>query len=416
MEEILSMSTKELERLRVLQKTLEKELTQKEAADLLNLSDRQVRKLIKKLKIEGAKALISKKRGKPSNRQKEKKFKSHVLNIIQEKYSDFGPTLIQEKLDENHLIKLGKETIRQWMIKHLLWTAKQKKKNLHPLRERKACFGQLIQIDGSHHDWFEGRGPKCVLIVFIDDATSKLTSLHFSEGESLEAYFVALKKHLLKFGRPKELYSDHFSVFEAPQQKDHLTQFKRALNCLDISIRLASSPQAKGRVERANRILQDRLVKEMRLRGISSIEEANRFLGQFISFYNHKFSKEPASTFDAHRSLEPRTPLSRILSRYEERTVLKDLSFQFHNTYYQILQQPSSLQGKKIEVRLIHGKMCVFLGDKKLKVRELMQIKQPERSKDLILNWKEERGVKSQPSWHPWKSHNTKEQHLRNVV
>jgi transposase len=419
MGEIIQMSIKELERLRVLQKTVERELTQKQASLLLNLTERQVRKLIRNFKKEGVKSLISKKRGKPSNRQKEERLKKEVLKIISEKYKDFGPTLIQEKLKENHQISIGVETVRQWMSQSKLWFPKKKKQKTHPLRRKRDCFGELIQIDGSHHAWFEERGQPCVLLVFIDDATGKLTSLHFSEGESLEGYFASLKKHLFKYGRPKALYSDHFSVFEGTVYKDNLTQFHKALKTLDIQLILANSPQAKGRVERANRTLQDRLVKEMRLKGISSIKEANAYVQEFIEKYNHKFSKEPASSFNAHRSLDAQFDLDRCLTRYEERTLTKDLLFQFHNTFYKILEPIKWFKGQTVEIR-VNPRMRIFLKDKELKFKPLNEIIDKHSIDSLPLKWKKSRGAKFQPSSHPWKNPSYKQdlkyKEMRKVV
>lgn len=404
MEEILNMSIKELERYKILFQVQEKKLSQKKAAELLKISDRQVRNLLRIVEEQGPKALISKKRGKSSNRRANPSLKQEVLTLIQTKYENFGPTLICEKLQENHQIKLSDETIRQWMSQINLWIPKKKRQKTHPLRKRKDCFGELIQIDGSHHFWFEERGQKCVLIVFIDDATGKLTSLHFSKGESLDAYFAALEKHLIKYGTPRALYSDHFSVFEGTIHKDTLTHFRRALNSLNIGLILAHSPQAKGRVERANQTLQDRLIKEMRLKRISSIEEANAYLPEFIEIYNNKFSKEPVSSFDAHRSLEPNFDLNRFLTRYEERTLTKDLVFQFHSTFYKILEPLRWFKGQKVEVRsFTDGSMRVFLKDKELEFKPLNEIIQNPNT-IVFSEWKKTRGVKFQASSHPWKN------------
>jgi transposase len=399
----------------------EKKLSQKKAAELLKISDRQVRNLLDKIEDQGPKALVSKKRGKPSNRTIHSSVKQQVLSLIQTKYEDFGPTFIVEKLQQHHQINLSDETIRQWMSQINLWIPKKKRRKTHPLRKRRDCVGELIQIDGSHHAWFENRGPECVLLVFIDDATGQLTSLHFSEGESLEGYFAALKKQLLKHGRPRAFYSDHFSVFEGTVYKDNLTQFTRALKTLDIQLIKAHSPQAKGRVERANRTLQDRLLKEMRLKGISTIEEANEYAEEFIKIYNNKFSKEPASNFDAHRPLEPKFDLHRFLTRYEERTLTKDLVFQFHNTFYKILEPTHWFKGQKVEIRrCMDGLMRVFLKDKQLKFNPLSEV-EPDKFLDYSsLEWNNPKGVKSQPSTHPWKNHsyhqNLKHKEGRKVV
>ena len=280
MKEVFNMSKQELEKYRVLSAIQNKEISQIKGAEILELTTRQVRNLLGNLNLEGPEGLISKKRGKPSNRCFLPKFKNEVLRIIQQNYLDFGPTLVKEKLFEKHQITISIETLRSWMTEAHYWNPKQRKRNIHRLRTRKVCFGELIQIDGSHHDWFEGRREKCVLLVFIDDATSKITSLYFAEGESLDAYFTCLEKHINKYGVPRQIYSDRFSVFESSKEES-LTHFKYALKLLNISHITAKTPQAKGRVERVNQTLQDRLIKEMRLRNIVSIEEANEFVKEY---------------------------------------------------------------------------------------------------------------------------------------
>ena len=206
----------------------------------------------------------------------------------------------------------------------------KKHQHIYPLRPRREFFGELIQIDASHHHWFENRADKCALIVFIDDATSKITSMFFCEIECLEGYFIAFKNHITKYGRPLGLYSDRHAIFGG-SEKIHHAQFIRAIKELDIESILASSPQAKGRVERVNKTLQDRLIKEMRLRNICSIDDANRYLPEFIEEFNKKFSKEPRGQYDAHRPLDSGYDLERTLTRCETRTLSKDLSFSFNS-------------------------------------------------------------------------------------
>jgi transposase InsO family protein len=399
MEEVFTMSKKELERHQIISAVKNKQITQIKAANLLDISTRQVRNILTKYIKNGSQALISKKRGKRGNNSYDDTFKSKTLKLIEEKYQDFGPTLAAEKLLENHQIKISNETLRTWMIEKNLWIPKQRKKAKHRLRHRKECYGELIQVDGSHHDWFEGRREKCVLIVFIDDATSRITSLYFAEGESLNAYFKALEHHIVKHGIPKQIYSDRFSVFQSckEEEKGTLTQFKYALKLLNISHITAQTPQAKGRVERVNQTLQDRLVKEMRLKGISTIEEANEFLKGYIEKHNLKFSKEPISSFNAHRPLE--IDLSRVLSRYEERTLSNTLSIQFHNRIYQICEDLP--KNARIEIRKqLDGELRMFFKDKELKYVRFDEIIYKEQTKDL--KW-ETREWKSRKATHPWK-------------
>jgi hypothetical protein len=400
--EFLSMNKKEIDRVTLLTQVKAGLLTQVKAGELLGISDRQVRNLLIKLEKLGPKGIISQKRGKPSNRQTKTSSKGLILRIIQEHYEDFGPTLAIEKLKEHHHIVISRETLRKWLIEAHLWTPKVKKRTRHLLRKRREFFGEMIQGDGSHHDWFENDHP-CVLLIFIDDATSKITAARFEEAESLDGYFEILRQHLVKYGRPTSLYTDHFSVFESSLKKENLTQFQRALKVLGIKWIGANSPQAKGRVERCNRTLQDRLIKEMRIRNIKSIREGNAFLEEYLADFNDKFSKEPMKLADLHRPLERGIDLSRTLSKYEERTLTKDLTFQFHNTHYKISEPIKGIyHGTKIELRSDrNGNFRGFIGNKELKFSRLDEIIEPE-CKIINLAWSTKH-VEARKSNHPWK-------------
>ena len=229
------------------------------------------------------------------------------MTLVRENYIDFGPTFASEKLAEDHGLKVSRETLRKWMQDAGMWLSRKQRRTFHQPRLRRECFGELIQIDGSDHHWFEDRGPACTLLVFIDDATSTLMHLQFVKSESTFSYFGALERYLEAHGRPVAFYSDKHTVFRVAQQgaqSGHgMTQFGRALNELSIEILCANSSQAKGRVERANRTLQDRLVKELRLAGISDMEDANAFLPDFMERYNARFAKAPRRPDDLHRAL-----------------------------------------------------------------------------------------------------------------
>jgi hypothetical protein len=404
MGEVVKMSDKELHRYGLILKVIEKRITQKQAAELLHLSDRQVRNLITCYIRNGAKGLTSKQRGKPSNRAFSPKLKSNVMALIREKYPDFSPTFACEKLLQYHDIKISKETLRKWMMQGNLWISRKHHNRLHLSRPRRDHFGELIQIDASIHPWFEDRGEKCALIVFIDDATSRLTSLFFCESECLNGYFNGLEIHIKKYGRPCGLYSDRHAIFGGGNNMKQ-SQFTRALRELDIKNILATSPQAKGRVERVNRTLQDRLIKEMRLRNISTIEEANRYLPEFVEEFNKKFSKEPRGQIDAHRPLASGCDLERTLTRCETRTLSKSLSFSFYNKNFQILESniAKGLQ-KKVEIRVNNdGTFRVFQGDRELKYTPTEQIEEREilDSKEKI-TWKT-KNTYHPPLGHPWK-------------
>jgi hypothetical protein len=295
-------------------------------------------------------------------------------------------------------------------LKEIFGSQEKKRQNLHPIRPRRDYFGELIQIDGSHHHWFEDRAEKCVLIVFIDDATSKITSLFFCAKECLQGYFIALREHILKYGRPLSLYSDRHAIFGGSDRIHH-AQFIRATKELGIGSILASSPQAKGRVERVNQTLQDRLIKEMRLRNICTIEDANSYLPEFIEEFNRKFSKKPRGQFDAHRPLDSGYDLERILARHEVRTLSKDLCISFHSKFYKIMepQMINRLRNQKIEIREgVDDRIRIFYRDKELKYVLLENYKDEHKvidSKEKMV-WGIGRGGNSHPGVdHPWKKY-----------
>jgi hypothetical protein len=257
-----------------------------------------------------------------------------VLSIVRQRYADFGPTLAQEKLVELHKLAPSVETLRKWMITEELWVPrKQRVGRPHQPRHRRTCRGELVQLDGSLHHWFEDRGKRCTLLVFVDDATSGIMGLHFCKEESANSYFVAMKRYLEQHGKPVALYGDRSSIFRVNGDRGGggigLTQFGMGLQTLEIGMICANSPQAKGRVERANGTLQDRLIKEMRLQGISTMEAANAWTGHFIEDYNRRFSVPPLSENDLHRPLQPDEDLSRALCHKTRRKVSKNLTFNY---------------------------------------------------------------------------------------
>ncbi|HSW62378.1 MAG TPA: ISNCY family transposase [Dissulfurispiraceae bacterium] len=336
------MSKKELTRLEIMQRLKDKRLSQKEAAQIIGVSTRQVRRMWRVYQNEGAKGLVSRRRGKPSNHQLDAGMVQQAIDLIKEKYSDFGPTLAHEKLVELHGLKLSDESVRHLMIVEGIWKSKRAKKpSFHQMRERRACYGEMVQIDGSEHAWFEERGPKCTLLVYIDDATGLLMELLFVPAETFFAYGEATHHYVERYGKPVAFYSDKHGIFRVNQARplgttSGLTQFGRAMQELDIQIICANSPQAKGRIERANQTLQDRLVKELRLRGISDLETANAFLPEFREDYNRRFAVLPRSTHDAHRPLLKTDPLDLILTHQETRSLSKNWTLQFKHVIYQI--------------------------------------------------------------------------------
>jgi len=306
---LLTMSIKELDRLSVVHKIIDKRLTQALGAQQLGLTIRQVKRLVRKYKQYGAESLVSKQRGQVSNNKFSDKKIADIKELVSTHYYDFGPTFAAEKLIEKHGIRVSKETLRQWMVDWGLWKARrQKQAQIHPQRDRRECCGELIQIDGSPHPWFEDRGPKCCLLVAIDDATSRLCSLHFEPTETTAGYFKLMGKYINNYGIPLATYSDKHGIFRInlpTAGEDTETQFGRAARQLGIEVICAHSPQAKGRVERANKTLQDRLVKEMRLLGISDIEAANTYLPTFMEDHNNRFAVDAQSSENAHRKMLP---------------------------------------------------------------------------------------------------------------
>jgi transposase len=327
------MSERDLHRVEVLVQVDDRRLSIDHAASMLDLTRRQVFRLLKRYRQDGASAIRHGARGKPPNNRIHKAKRDYALSLIKEDYVDFGPTLASEMLAEHHGLKVSRETLRKWMVEDGIWLSRKQRRTFHQPRLRRECYGELIQIDGSEHRWFEDRGAPCTLLVFIDDATSTLMELRFVKSESTFSYFEALERYLTTYGRPVAFYSDKHSVFRVPKPSEHMTgmtQFGRALAELQIEILCANTSQAKGRVERANRTLQDRLVKELRISGISDMEAANAFLPGFMERYNGRFAKPAARLDNLHRALnvEP-DRLAEIFCLRDKRYVSKDLTLKY---------------------------------------------------------------------------------------
>lgn len=369
MTEIISMSQKELERIPVLDRLLNKEIKLKEAAKILNISIRQAGRLKKRYKAMEAKGLIHGNRGKPSNHKIPIAEVDRIMQIVIEKYHDFGPTLAWEKLDENGEHPFSVERLRQEMIVRKLHKAKRRRiSSVHSPRERRDMVGELIQLDGSPHDWFEGRGGNgiCTLLVFIDDASGRLMHLELVDSESSFSYFDAVKCYLLRHGKPLAWYVDKHSVFKIskslegsadPNDTIAQTQFGRAMQTLGIEIICANSPQAKGRVEKTNQTLQDRLVKELRLREINDKESANKYLLGFANAFNDKFAVVPKSKTNAHRQLSETelSNLTDILSIHELRTVSKAVTVHYQNLTYKLNVGRLAYKYRNAKVMIVHS-------------------------------------------------------------
>jgi hypothetical protein len=335
---VVSMSEREFSRLDVLSDLDARRIRIGDACDLLGLKRRQVFRLLRGLRDRGAVALVSARRSRPSNNRLPAQVRDLAVAIIRERYCDFGPTLAGEKLAQLHGCRVSRETLRKWMIEDGLWLDRRRRLPLvHQPRNRRSRIGELIQIDGSDHDWFEGRAPRCSLIAYIDDATSRLMHAAFVPSESTFDYLRETKSYVVRYGRPIAFYSDKFSVFRVNRKDaaggDGMTQFARALHEINIDIICANSSQAKGRVERAFSTLQDRLVKELRLAGVASIAAANAFLPAFMTDYNARFGKEPAQAEDGHRPMTD-CVLDDVFAWKEDRTVTKNLTLQYDKVLF----------------------------------------------------------------------------------
>jgi transposase len=409
------MTKKEVFRAEIFVRIAQGHISKTQAAHELNISLRHVLRLNKEYGRIGREALLSKRRGKPSNHQLPNKVTERVIDLVaREAYAGFRPTFMCEKLFELHRIKLSKETVRRLMIQAGVWSAKSKKRPVvHQQRTRRARYGELVQIDGSPHDWFEGRGERCSLLVYIDDATGR-TYGKFAPTESSEAYMDTTREYIKKIGMPRCFYSDKHGIFRINRpgytKEMALTQFGRALKELNIELICANSPQAKGRVERANLTLQDRLVKDMRLAHVTNIEEANQFLEKsaYWARFNKKFARQPVSKENAHRSMPLGCNLEEVLCFKETRVVTKNLELQYDNVLYQILPEDWSrgLCGARVSIiKKLDGSIFIEYKGRKIRFREYgKQIcAGPEIDSKQIDRFLREKLPRVVPANHPWK-------------
>lgn len=334
--ELIALTAKEVHRLEVLSQLIEGGRTQIAAAAALALSTRQVRRLLRRYQRDGAAGLASRKRGRRPNNALDPERIARILEYCGGPYVGFGPTFAAEKLRERNAIDVNRETLRRLLMRNGLWRGKHRKLARHLPRDRREQFGELIQADGSPHDWFEGRAPRCSLLCTIDDATSRVGAARFEDAETTDGYFALFAQHFTRHGLPRAVYVDRHEIFRINQTNvdaDENTQVGRALEELGVELICASSPQAKGRIERLNRTWQDRLTKELRLRTISSIAQANAFLPQWINDHNQRFAVAPSSPIDAHRRIA-RTHLDHALCRKYQRVLSRHGTVQLDNVLY----------------------------------------------------------------------------------
>lgn len=413
---LLAMSKRDIDRHDVLKRLIRKEIKRSHAAKLLKLTARHVTRLKQAFITCGAAALIHKQRGKPSHNRLSEKDRVKIVVLLKERYFDFGPTLAAEKLLELHKIRHDPKTIRAIQMKEGLWKPRRSKaKDEHRAwRQRRSAYGEMLQFDGSYHNWFEGRGgiKEACLLATIDDATGKLVQLMFAPHEGVFPVFAFWRAYVEIHGKPRQIYMDRFSTYKmnsaaAKDNPDLRTQFQRALTELRIEPLFANSPQAKGRVERLFDTLQDRLVKELRLARISTVEEANCFLKEkFVPSFNEKFSVEPMSSSDLHQALteKEKKGLSSIFSRQEKRTVQNDFTFSFQNQWYQLTEnQPATVCKKDAVTVEEHLDRTIHI---RLRGKELNHAILPERPKQatssFVITKSAPQTMKPQAD-HPWR-------------
>ena len=379
MEDILTMSQDELKRLHIIRKAIDKRIKQREAAEVLGLSQRQIRRLVKRVREESDQGIIHRLRGVKSHRAISEVIKNKALALCRGIYVGFNPTFASEKLFERNKIKVGRETLRQWFIAEGIAYEKRKARPHRRWRPRKAHCGEMVQMDGSHHDWFEGRGEPCVLMGYIDDASSRAYA-RFCEYEGTMPAMSSFKFYALKYGLPQSLYLDRHSTYKGHKKptiedellnRESLSQFGKALDELGVYLIHAQSAPAKGRVERLFKTLQDRLIKEMRLRGIKNIAEGNKFLDRYLPIFNKRFNVEPLENEDLHRPLPKGIDLDKILSIKTPHALRNDFTVAHEGKLYQV---EDNIRSKEVIVEeRINGSLLITYKGRQLRYREITQ-------------------------------------------
>ena len=404
-EDTIMLRQKELKRLHVIHKVIQGDLTQVEATELIFLSERQIRRIVRRIQREGDEGIRHKSRGRQSSRKTSKQLGERIVGLYRRKYQGFGPTLTSEKLLEIEGIEVSKETVRTLLMESGDWQRSRKRRQHRQWRQRKERRGEMLQMDGSHHDWFEGRGPWSVLMGYIDDATGRIHG-KFYEYEGTIPAMDSFRRYIRKNGIPLSIYLDKHTTYKSTakptnEEEFHgvvpMSQFERAMKELGVEVIHAHSPQAKGRIERLFATLQDRLVKEMRLSGINTIEEANRFLQEYLPVYNKKFMVAPMSKEDLHRPVPKGIDLDKILCIRTERTLRNDHTIAHDRKLYQI--EELSLSKKVMVEERTDGKLLIVCQGKSLRYRQIT--KRPEITKQPAIKGKRTPYVL--PPDHPWR-------------
>jgi transposase-like protein len=409
-EDIIMLSSKEMRRVKIINEVLDKHMTQVAAGEFLSLSDRQVRRIAVRVKNEGDKGFCHRGRGEQSNRSIGDEIKNRIMDLYRKKYAGFGPTLASEKLEETDKIKVSDETLRIWLQEAGIEYKTRKKRSHRQWRQRREHFGELVQIDGSHHDWFEGRGPKCVLMGYVDDATGEVFA-RFYEYEGTIPAMDSFKRYIELYGIPMSIYLDKHTTYkstakltledELKGRERQLSQFERSMDELGVEVIHANSPQAKGRIERLFGTFQDRVLKEMRLSGIKSIDEANSFLETYLPSFNKKFRVLPTKATDLHRPYSGTRSLDQILCIRNGRVLRNDNTIGHNGKLYQI---EDDVRAEKVMVEeRTDGSMYITYKDKPLRYKEITtrSVREVEPSEPKI---RIERKIKPSKD-HPWRKH-----------
>ncbi len=406
-EDIIAMTQEELKRLHVIRKAIDRAITQQEASQVIGVTLRQAQRITSRVRVEGDRGIINRSRGRSSNRAMPEAVKDKALRLFKDKYRDFGPTLASEKLFERDKIKINDETLRLWLIEQSIPYKRRKKRPHRQWRERKECFGQMVQMDGSHHPWFETRGDKCVLMGYIDDATGRPFARFYTYEGTLPA-MDSFKRYIKRHGIPISVYLDKHTTYKSngkPSTEDELnnvvplSQFERALKELSVEVIHANSPQAKGRVERIFNTFQDRLVKELRLEKISSIDDANAFLGQYLVGYARRFGKQPAKDGDLHRPCPEKIDLDRILCIKTEHALRNDFTIAHNRRLYQVMD---NVRAQRVVIEeYVNGSMKIWHKDTALKFKTISVKPKKEPAKAPCI-FKSRRVYTPQAYDHPW--------------
>jgi transposase len=411
-EDIITMTRRELGRYQMIERSLKKEITQAKAAELLELSERHVRRLVKRVRLKGLRGLVHGNRGRPSPRKMSVEMVERIVSIIAERYPDFGPLHAAEKLWERHKVRVSREKVRRIMIAKGLWRRRRRRKEDHVWRERKHHVGEMVQMDGSHHSWLEKRGPRLVLMGYVDDASNRVFG-RFYDYEGIYPAMDSLRRYIERYGLPQSIYLDKHSTYRTSRQPDTeellrdeqaQTQFERALNEVGIKAIHANSPQAKGRIERTFGTFQDRLVKEMRLEGVSTCEEANRFLDVYLPKHNRRFMKEPLRPQDLHRPVPKSLNLDDIFCLQGIRTVNNGYIIKWTSRTFVLTRPSLTLRRQKVVVReWFDGRLSIRFRGKELEYKEVDMVRPKPAVRVFAIKVRRKPPKYIPPPTHPWK-------------